>query len=107
MAWTLKAEHQGWTNYETWNAALWLDNERSTYEAIRERAREILKAGGERDPKFDLADWIKDFIEENKPDLGASMYSDILTGAISEINFDEIAGNIIEEIGEEVTEEAK
>ena len=50
MAWTLKAEHQGWTNYETWAAALWIDNERGTYDLVRERAREILKAGGERDP---------------------------------------------------------
>ena len=24
--------YNGWTNYETWNVALWIDNERGTYE---------------------------------------------------------------------------
>ena len=32
-------EYNGWTNYETWNVALWIDNERGTQNDRRERAR--------------------------------------------------------------------
>ena len=28
------AEYNGWTNYETWNVVLWLENEERTYLAI-------------------------------------------------------------------------
>ena len=27
--------YNGWTNYETWNVALWLDNDRYNYEIAR------------------------------------------------------------------------
>ena len=35
--------YNGWKNYETWLVALWLDNERETYEYWREEARRIRK----------------------------------------------------------------
>lgn len=38
-----KKEYNGWQNYETWNVALWLDNEQGSYNYWRERAEEIVK----------------------------------------------------------------
>jgi hypothetical protein len=29
--------HEGWTNYETWNIALWIDNDYNTYNTYREK----------------------------------------------------------------------
>ena len=37
-------KYNGWTNYETWATALWLDNERESYDYWREQAREHRKA---------------------------------------------------------------
>lgn len=34
-------KYNGWTNYETWNVALWLDNEEGSYNYWRETAQEI------------------------------------------------------------------
>lgn len=28
--------YNGWKNYETWNVALWLDNDQGTYNETRE-----------------------------------------------------------------------
>lgn len=73
--------YNGWTNYCTWAAALWLDNEETTYKYFRGLAAEI---------KEEEAD-------ENAPELSASMYSDLLGFAMQEINYYEIASNILEE----------
>ncbi len=32
-------DYQGWKNYETWAVALWLDNDRASYEYCRDEAR--------------------------------------------------------------------
>ena len=32
------SEYQGWTNYETWNVALWIDNDQGVYEMMKEWA---------------------------------------------------------------------
>lgn len=102
MPWTIKAEgYSGWTNYETWAAALWIDNDQGTYEMIGEWADEALAGEGSgRDPENVLADQIKDMIEEGAPELEASMYSDMLNSALSEINYYEIAEGKIEEAKE-------
>ena len=32
---TMSQEYNGWTNYETWNVALWLDNDYESYQFAR------------------------------------------------------------------------
>ena len=81
----------GWTNYETWACALWLGNEPGTYELQREWAKQAKGVG-------QLADMIRDFVEEENPlSDKASMYSDLLNGALSEVNWHEIAESIKED----------
>jgi len=77
------AEYQGWTNYETWAVALWLDNERSTYDMAMELASEPKEA-------YQLGDELKDMLEQSMPDLGATIWADLLNGAWSEVNWREI-----------------
>jgi hypothetical protein len=113
--------YNGWTNYETWVVSLWLDNDQGSYEYWREQAREKRREAPEcrqvRDEiwskaqaeKFTLADQLKDEIEEASPLVEASLYSDLLSAALSEVNWQEIAGSMLEALPEdepdEITEE--
>lgn len=91
--------YNGWTNYETWNIKLWIDNDGSL-EYWEERAKELL----DRDPEnaaYNLSKALEEEIMENAPDLGASMYADILTAALSSANWYEIAESIVDAVREE------
>ena len=108
--------YNGWTNYETWAVALWIDNERGNYDYWREEAREHRKAAptcsqvingiwtAEQAAKFNLADQLKEEIRDNAPDTEASMYTDLLRGALDEVNWNEIAGNWLSDL-EDIEEE--
>ena len=76
--------YNGWSNYETWNVKLWLDNEQGSYDECRDMARRARSVNA-------LADQLKDMIHEAAPDLGASMFSDLLNAALGEVDWDEIA----------------
>ena len=86
--------YNGWTNYETWNVALWLGNDEGAYLTCAEMASD---ARGAECPAVELADSIKAMVEEMAPDLGASMFSDLLGAALSEVEWIEIARNILGE----------
>lgn len=89
--------YNGWKNYETWNVNLWLDNDGSD-QVIREMARDY------RDNTNGLARAIQEMIEENMPELGASMFSDLLSAALSEVDWYEIAEHYIDDLEEEEDE---
>ena len=86
-------EYNGWTNYETWTVKLWMD-ESCYWEGIAEEYRD--SDSGEKDI-YGLAQRIKEEIEENNPLNEASMYSQLLNGALSEVNWREIAESLLEE----------
>jgi hypothetical protein len=103
--------YNGWKNYETWNVALWLDNEQHTYSMTQEWAQECWDdATADRtstrleSAKIALADRLKDYIEEENPLVReASMYSDLLRAAISEVDWYEMAEHYLDDV--ETTEE--
>jgi hypothetical protein len=97
--------YNGWTNYETWLANLWMTNDGSDW--MFDRAREIIQDLIDRDDTSDLRnDAINSFADELKDQTedGASEYkldgllSDLLNAAIGEIDFREIAEHIVDEI---------
>ena len=88
-----KQEYNGWTNYETWNYKLWLDNNQPTYDAVRTLAKKHNDA-------FDLSIELSKVAHDNAPLLEASFYSDVLNASIREVNFFEIAESYLEEIKE-------
>jgi len=89
----IKQEYNGWTNYETWNYKLWLDNNQPTYDAVRTLAKKHNDA-------FDLSIELSKVAHDNAPLLEASFYSDVLNASIREVNFFEIAESYLEEIKE-------
>lgn len=103
--------YNGWTNYETWLVNLWMDNEQGSQEFFREQARRIYgfataDPGGwftrEETARFRLADWLKEYHEDNRPEMPTcGLYYDLLSGALSEVNWNEIARHYIEAIEEE------
>lgn len=98
-------KYNGWNNHETWCANLWLDN--SGYqEMISEEAGSILAINdNDRDSAtYDLSQYIDSLISDMCPDLGSSMFSDLLNSAVSEIDTYEIAEHYISDIYSEEVE---
>ena len=102
--------YNGWTNYETWAVNLWLTNEEGTYHYCRDLARQAVAEAPEcrqvRDwiwaadeaKKFLLSDRLREFVEEMNPLTdGASMFTDLLNAAISEVDWHEIAEAFLSE----------
>jgi 7-cyano-7-deazaguanine synthase in queuosine biosynthesis len=85
--------YQGWKNYETWDVALWIDNDQGFQELIFEMGRDAKDTSA-------FADSIKEFIEEMAPDLEASMFSDLLNAALGEVDWYELADSYLKEIAE-------
>lgn len=99
--------YNGWTNYETWVTALWLDNDEGSQSYWREIAGECKLAAPqasqveegiwtiEQAARFTLADRLKDEIGEGSPVQEASLYSDLMGAALQEVNWHEVADNFL------------
>ena len=106
------ATYNGWSNYETWNFKLWLDNDESVHNYIMDKIKKI--SSQKFDNKtYQVADFLKSYIEDNMPNLSVSsrgqslfglmadkngFYSDILNMALKDINTYEIAESYLEDI---------
>lgn len=112
--------YNGWTNYETWNVKLWMDNEEGSQSYVAEKAQEAYDEADsdgtftrEEQAALDLAASLKDEYEEAQADIleragiQASVWSDLLGAALSEVNWHEIAARLIEDVDkdEEETED--
>ena len=106
--------YNGWKNYETWAVKLWLDNDEPTYRYIRRLIRETETVSrctqqgcGDLRHDRDARDWIatiqglandiEAFVACNAPDLGASMYADLLYAALNDVDWLEIAEAFLED----------
>lgn len=90
-------KYNGWRNYETWAAKLWLDNEEPSYRAVRALVADAWEEAADEEPErraeaaaYRVAEVLKQEHEEGAPELGASIYSDLLSAAQGEIDWDEI-----------------
>lgn len=109
-------KYNGWTNYETWNAALWMGNYPGEY--WREQAQEFY-AEASADDTFTrkenasraLAERMKDAHEEAAEEWmkdQSSFFADILNAGLSAVNWDEIASNYMDDVeAEEESQEVK
>lgn len=111
------AGYQGWKNYTTWGMALVFDNDRDIYEYFRAQIQELADEAADSEQvgegiwtekefvKFSLSDDMKQFVEdwveqaqENiKEGPGASLVSQLLSSAMDEVDWHEIAEHYMEE----------
>ena len=97
----IDTKFNGWTNYETWNVALWFDNDSSEYWAgVAQETFENAKATSnftrEEEATFDLAKTMQGEVKENMPTT-AGMYADLLNASLSSVNWQEIASHVLAE----------
>lgn len=92
-------KYNGWNNYETWCYALWMNNDEGFYRFVLELADEAKEQAEdtEREPAVILSEMLKSNAEETMPDLGSSCWTDMLNSAFGEIDWYEIAENILSE----------
>ena len=84
-------KYNGWSNYETWNFKLWLDNDEFSYN----RARELVKASNK--DAGALASDLRELATEEAPELETSFYSDVMMASVREVNYHEVAKHLLEE----------
>jgi len=109
------SEYNGWTNYETWAVNLWMSNDQGSDSYWNETAQELYNDADsdktftrEERAALDLSDRLKDEHEQSQPDLGATLWTDLLGAAMSEVNWYEIAEHYIADVEKDEPEgEAK
>lgn len=99
--------YNGWPNYETWLAYTWITNEEGSYTYWLERSREMYAEAEPRNgltkletATTDLAHVFKVGFEQNAPD-GEGFYADLLTAALSSVQWYSVARNLLEDAEDE------
>lgn len=96
--------YNGWTNYETWCVALWLSNDELYYNETREMAQASHDAD---EQPWELAQSLREYVESFDEVTAvtegpASFVCDLLGAALSDVDFSEIAENLLSELPDEV-----
>ena len=77
--------YNSWTNYETWCVNLWLTSGGGLYTASRGANLVSRKHGADA-----LKEWVMEPDNGIIPDLGATLAADLLSAALSEVNWEEV-----------------
>jgi len=80
----MDGKYNGWSNYETWAAKLWIDNDQGSQEYWSETARMC-------DNVHDLTFKLEQHHWERMPDLPNGIYWDLLLSSLRVVDWYEIA----------------
>jgi len=82
----------GWSNYDTWNFKLWLDNSIASQKIVHNFIiKSIVSSKKTNDQIHTLRTLLEDYAIENAPELENSFYSDVLNASIRSVNYYQIA----------------
>jgi hypothetical protein len=95
--------YNGWRNYETWDVALWIDNDQGSYYYARELVADAARDAEPETRRIDVADALKEWFEAGAPEMAASAYSDLLNAAMGEVDWLEIADHYLSDLEDEET----
>jgi hypothetical protein len=102
--------YNGWTNYETWNVNLWMDNERGSSELWNEHAQACYDATDQDDEtstrQSDASEALANELEAMHDEYLAALnlqgcFADIMGAAMSRVDWREIADNLLSGIGQD------
>ena len=95
--------YNGWTNYETWCANLWVYQDSGYW---HEHAQDIAvqKDHDKDEATYEMARVMESYYDEMSPDTDG-MYADLLSASMSRINWYEIAGHYVDEVLEDTSDE--
>lgn len=79
---TVATEYNGWSNYETWVANLWLTNDECYYEELQA----IIKNFDSEEQAEELEQYVRWIIDVDE----ASMTTDLLSTSLGRVNWHEI-----------------
>lgn len=108
--------YNGWKNYETWAVGMYLDGNydgEGTYLAVLDLVRETAENATEKPGIwtleqariFEVEDALKAWFEECLPNNGGSIVDDLLSSAVDEVDWRELAESKLQEISEAWVEE--
>ena len=88
--------YNGWSNYETWNVKLWMDNDEGSYRYWNEQVQQLWEdTDHDKDETTrKLADAIESEHTDNMPEMSGT-YADLLGAALSEVDWYEIAESLV------------
>ena len=90
--------YNGWTNWETWNANLWIENDWRMSESFSLQAGDLLGSYEKDQAIVLLSERINDYFLDMMPDVEPGFYSDAMSTSFREINFREIASHYVEDM---------
>ena len=95
--------YNGWSNYETWCANLWVDQESDYW---REHAQDIVRQedNDKDNATYELSRVMDSYYEEFRPEV-EGMYADLLLASMSQINWYEIATHYVDDVLSDIPDE--
>lgn len=73
-------------------AWVWIENDEGLYNAVNEQAH------AEGQTADALADYVRELLTENAPQLGASVWADLLDLALESVDYQEIARDLLADV---------
>lgn len=101
----MDTKYNGWTNHETWTVNLWMDNEADTQAYWSKLAVDFYNDATpgpymtkSQQAASDLARYMHDEFTDAMPDMGCTVWTDLLSASMGAVEWFEIASSWIEKV---------